>query len=497
MKTESIIDFQADRKTIQKSAINSIIIQIVFKLKGFITMPIMTYFLAPKEMGIYNLIGVTAALLTPIFYMNLADGPVVFFVQEKTKKRIQEMYNTVVLSSFVFFLLFSLIFLLIFYRYAGEKYRYLYLALPLIFSTIVYKLASYIFVVFQKTTIVLKNTLIRDAFETGLCILLVILGYSYRGMVFASIVSSCLAAVYIYQFAKHDFPLKFSIEWKILFKFLKISLPLLPVFFFSWVIQSSDSYFLLYYAGENSVGKYSIVYGLCGLILVLTWALNFFWFPFSAKLWIEDRERYRIIFSRLFVVFSAVLMIGVLFFEMNSKIIMDVLARRPEYRDAYAIMGVIALAFALQVLITLLTAPLYSNKNSMLIFVSYLVGGIANLGLNIFLIPSHGIWGAAISTAVSYGLVALLMSIFNYGPARFRFLEGRLMIPLGVFGILWVIIVLIRGHLSLYQILLIDIFIFLSFGSLIFFRILRRDEKEYLFFLYREVRSKLIPWEEF
>ena len=53
-------------------------------------MPIMTYYLLPSEMGVFNLISVTASMLTPFFTMNLLDGPVIHFVHEKLNDNINE-----------------------------------------------------------------------------------------------------------------------------------------------------------------------------------------------------------------------------------------------------------------------------------------------------------------------------------------------------------------------------------------------------------------------
>ncbi len=492
-REESLMDFKADRRTVQKSAINSVLIQIIFKLKGFITIPIMTYYLAPSELGIYNLVIVTASLLTPIFYMNLADGPVVYLVQEKSKERIRVMYNTVMSSSLVLFSFFAVIYLGLVLVFGGEKYRYLYFVVPVIFSTIFYKLFSYIFVVFQKTAIVVKNTFFKDTFETGLGLLLVVLGFSYKGFILAGIMASLLGGLYIYRYARPDLPLRILIDKKILVQFLKISLPLMPVFFFSWAIHSSDSYFLLYYQGETAVGKYALVYGFCNMVLILTWALNFFWFPLSARLWVEDKEKYRKFFVKIFTIFSAVLMMMVLLLEFNAKFIMQFFARRPEYRDAYGIMGTIALAFALQVLITLLTAPLYSSKKTLLIFLSYFIGGGVNLILNFLLIPSHGIWGATVSTVLSYGIVVVIMSFCNYRLARFAFFEKRLLAMILVFLFLWLGLVLLRNQVVFYQLALADMALVGLGGSLVYFKVLNREEKGYFLSLFKELRLKLAP----
>lgn len=489
-KNEFVLDFKADKSTIKRSALNSIVIQVLFKLKGLITIPIMTYYLVPQEMGIFNIIMVTSSMLTPLFSMNLTDGPAIYLVQEKSKERIKDMYNTVINSSLLFSLFYALILWLIMFQYSGEYYKYFYLILIVVYSNILYKLFSYILAVFQKTNELVKNTFYKDLTATLLTVLFVIAGFSYYGILFALISTNILAGFCIYSFTKKELPYRPYIDWEILRTFLKISLPLLPVFFFSWIIQSSDSYFLAYYISKDAVGKYSVVYGLTNVILVLTYALNLFWYPVSARLWIENREKYRKTFIKVFFAFSILLFIGILLFELNSKAIMRIIVRRAEYHDAYAIMGIIAFAFALQVLITLLTAPLYSNKNVKSIFFPYLMGGTTNIILNFLFIPSMGISGAAISTAVSYLIVVVMFSYFNYRYADFPFLEKRLIFATGIFLSIWAGIYLLKENINFYQMLLADILLLFTLGGLLYFKGIRRDEREYLHVFLKGIRLK-------
>lgn len=488
-KAESILDFKADKGTIQKGAISSLLYHLLFKLKGFVTIPIITYYLAPKDMGIYNLIIVTASLLMPLFYMNLGDGPVVYFVREKSKATIQDMYNTVVNSSLLFFTLYSIIFIIIIINFFGDK-QYLYYSIPVIFSMILFKLSSNIYVIFLKTTTAVKSKFFVEMIGAVLTILLLVIGFSWDGMIYAVIASNIVVGIYIYQLAKHEFPLRIFIQKKILTNFLKISIPLLPVFFFSWVILSSDSYFLLHYKGENFVGKYAVIYGLSSVILILRMTLNFFWFPLSSKLWIENRENYKRVFGMIFTTLSIGLLMAVLIFELNSKVFMQIFARSIEYRDSYVIMGTIALAFGMMVLITLLTGPLYSNKNTTSISVSYLAGAILNCALNFLLVPPYGIWGAAISTVVSYLLIILMMAYLNYNIAKFSFFDKRLIYVLISFVPVWFVISVIREKVDILQLLMVNVGMVSILGALIYFKVLRKEEKEYFTSIFNEFRLK-------
>ena len=486
-----LLDFRADTRTVKKSAVHSIFMQLLIKLKGLITMPVMTYFLTPAEFGVFNIILITSSMLVPLFSMNLTDGPAIHFVQEKSRERIVIMYNTVTNSVLLFSLGFLPVLWLVMYRFGGTYYAYLPLIAVLLYSNLFYKVVTYMLAVFQKTSLLVNNAVLKDGAATLLTIAVVAAGYSYLGMIAVLVVTNVAAGILVYRITRKELVYSCVIDRQILRQFLKMAFPLLPAFFFSWVIQSSDSYFLAYFKGEQAVGKYSIIYGLTSVILSITLALNFFWFPVSARLWVENREKYRKAFVAMFAGFVTVLFVAVTLFELNSRMIMQLMVRRAEYHDAYIITGIIAFAFAMQVLITLLTAPLYSNGNTKTIFAAYLCGGIINTILNIFLIPTTGIMGAAISTAISYLVIVLLMAWMNYRMARFAFFDHRLIPVTLIFISAWGGVAWLRDSLQLYQLLLMDAGLLLSAAALSYTTALKREEKEYLHGMYNDFRLKL------
>ena len=270
------------------------------------------------------------------------------------------------------------------------------------------------------------------------------------------------------------------IDLGLLKQFLRMSLPLLPVFFFSWIVQSSDSYFLAYFSGREVLGKYSVIYGITNVILSITFALNFFWFPVSARLWTENRERYTAVFRVVFVAMAALLLTAVSLFELNSATIMRLFIRRAAYQDAHVIMGTIAFAFAMQVLITLLTAPLYSNRNAKSILMAYCGGGVVNTLLNILLIPRLGIVGAAVSTAVAYLLIVTVMGVLNYRLARFRFVDSRLKYLVPPLLAAWGALGWLRGQLSMPEVLVADAVFVTLVLAVLYRQVMRKDERDYL-----------------
>jgi len=489
LKEDHIFSFEVDRKTIGNSAVNSVLVQFLSKLKGLITMPILTLLMAPGELGSFNLILVTSSILTPLVTLNLTDGTGIYFAQEKNVDSIRKMFNTVlnviIILAIIFYLFEGLTYIIY------DEYRpYLLWVGLILMANIVYKLPLFLLATYQNTGVILKNIFYRDVAVTIFTIILVYFGYSYKGMVIAAFFPQIIFSIFLYKIIYSYIDYSYIIDITILKKFLHISLPLLPVFFFSWIVQSSDSYFLAYFSGKETVGKYAVIYGITNVILSITFALNFFWFPVSARLWVENREQYRKVFNVVFAGLLSVLLAAVCLFELNSAAIMQILVRRDVYQDAHIIMGTIAFAFSMQVLITLLTAPLYSNRNIKAIFFSYLVGGILNTILNIVLIPKIGIIGAAASTALAYLVIVIVMGILNYRLAEFSFIDTRLKIIVPVFFACWGFLGWTRGHLSIMEVLLADIFFVTLVTISIYKKAMRSDEREYLASLFTNFRMK-------
>ena len=70
---------------------------------------------------------------------------------------------------------------------------------------------------------------------------------------------------------------------------------------------------------------------------------------------------------------------------------------------------------------------LYAQKKDLALLYSTLIGCVANVLLNIILIPKFGIIGAAWATAVSYGLMGLyqLYATFKSSPIGNPFIRVR------------------------------------------------------------------------
>jgi len=489
--SESMLEFKADTTTIKRSVISAIAIQMLFKVKGVVTMPIVTHFLSPSDLGTLNLIGTASSLLVPLFCLNLIQGPAIYLVQESSKDTIRRMYNTVVNASALISLVASIALFAAVSVFGAQFLHYLPLVVLMVLSSLFQLLPSYVLSAFQKSVKFLKNTTSRDVIATILTIAFVIGGWSYYGIVAAIAIGNIFAGLLAFKLIRAELPWQATVDRAILKRFLRISIPLLPVVFFDWIAQSSSSYFLVYFSSVAAVGKLSVIVGLTNVILSVTYAMNLFWYPVSARLWIEDREGYRNAFRLTFVGVATVLLTLVLLFELNSEWIVRTFARNPELQEGYPIMGIIAFGFSMQVLINLLTAPLYSNKNVGQILLAYTGGAAVSIFLNILLIPRFGLLGTAIAMASSFSTIVIVMGIANYRVAHFQFLDRRLSTVFVAFIFLWALSASIRGSLGEMSCIGLSLASFAALTGLLIRFGLAKNEKTWLLRLIRRMLRPL------
>jgi O-antigen/teichoic acid export membrane protein len=209
-------------------------------------------------------------------------------------------------------------------------------------------------------------------------------------------------------------------------------------------------------------------------------ALNFFWYPVSVKMWQENRATYLKYFRLLFSHGILVLFFILLLLEANSRLILSVFARKPEYQSVYPYLSLIAFAFIMQVLITILTAPLYADEKPRWILLSNFAGALSSVVLNLLLIPPLGILGASITAAASFLIVVVMLVFGIYRFSVFPFLENRCLFSLFFVITLWALLALLRDRLTWGYGLLASLLLFLAGLPLLYAFFLNEEEKKFV-----------------
>lgn len=197
---------------------------------------------------------------------------------------------------------------------------------------------------------------------------------------------------------------------------LRYGLPLTVTFALAWVVSGSDRFMLAYFLDEQSVGVYAAGYDLAfqSLTLFLT-IINTAAYPLAVTALERDgeasaREQLRqngewILTAALSGAAGLVVLAPALVAVLIGEAFRDgALAVLPWVAAAAALAGIKAYHFDI---------AYHLGRASQYLVATGAVAAVANVVLNLWLIPAHGILGAAWATLGAYGLALLLSAAFG------------------------------------------------------------------------------------
>ena len=174
-----------------------------------------------------------------------------------------------------------------------------------------------------------------------------------------------------------------------------------------WVFGSMDRWMLIELADIEQVGLFSIAFKFATVLTFLISAFGQAWSPIAYKMSAEE-PRYREYFARILSLWLFVLAALGLVLALFAPEIMRLLTP-PEYWPATPILAIAAAGVVLYGT-TLITAMGISlEKRTMLLSAAAWAAALANLAVNLVLIPRFGGVGAAVATLLSYAVLTGLL----------------------------------------------------------------------------------------
>ena len=205
-------------------------------------------------------------------------------------------------------------------------------------------------------------------------------------------------------------------------KYLSFGVPQIPSAALLWIMDSSDRYLITGFLGLSQTGIYSASYGIGTLMYLFYFPISFVVFPVVTRLWekgdISGVKRYLEYSTKIFLFLGIPGFAGI---YVLSKPLLVILST-----SAFAVGGgILTFLIALSTIflgiyqINLYIIYLIERVKLMPIIVG--LSALTNILINIVLIPKIGIIGAAISTLVSYALLALIVMIWAKSSIGYRF----------------------------------------------------------------------------
>lgn len=388
-------------------------VQILTNLGNFFLLPIITKSLGTYYYGLWAQINITVSLMSPLALMGLSMGLVRFLSSETEKKIIREAVYSILFfvtmsGLFVSFLLYTFAEPLATFGFKDPGATYFIKAGSLlILLNAIEPVSLYYFRVFRQIKKFSYLTLF-EAFGKLLFILVLLkMGYGLLGVIAATLLVQII--IILITLLTIISQIGFVIPQFIYIReYLQFSLPLTPNALIRWVTQSSDRYLVTYFLGLKSVGIYSAACSIGGLIQLFVSPLQLILLPELSKLFDENKIDKVIIYVsyslRYFLLISIPAVFGL---SALAKPLLGIFTTE-DFLSGWFVIPIIAFSGLLAGIFQIFANTLLIVKKTKTQTYINFAAALSNVLINLFLIPSIGIVGAALSTLFSYFFMAIL-----------------------------------------------------------------------------------------
>lgn len=236
-------------------------------------------------------------------------------------------------------------------------------------------------------------------------VLVVVLDQGVLGVLLGSVVASATAAFAGLLILQREDRLRLGFDRRLVRHMLVFSLPLVPAAVAGWTLNLSDRYIVAAVEGTRSVGLYSAGYTVGLAINAL--AVAPFTLAWGATYWeLAKQPGTRQAIARVMTGYLAIASFAALGLSALATDIFRVLLT-PDFEPGRFVTPFSAFAYVLYGAFTVATTGLNLESQTRKLPGLMGVAAVANLLLNLALVPLVGYLGAAVSTVVSYGLLAV------------------------------------------------------------------------------------------
>ncbi len=370
------------------------------KFISFFLVPLYTNALTTAEYGTVDLIYTLGAILVPLLTFNIVESVVRFSMDKDADHQSIFSFAVAILGiSLVLTALIMPIMTMIPTVTDFVGYLYIY-TVTLAASQMMlhclrgqenlkmYSLGNVIF----SLSVALLNILFLLGFKWGI-----------RGYFYAYIISNVVAGVFAFIAGRlYRFVSISHVDWVLGKRMLKFSLFLIPNSLMWWIMNSSDRMMLTIMCGADANGIFAIAYKIPTLLSSVTMVFTQAW-SYTALRTENDADRIAYnnqVFSKV----VAFVTLAASFLLLIIRQFLQIYVQNAFY-DAWRYVPCLTVGFVFNTISTFIGTSYHVNKDSKGVFCSAICGAGVNIVLNIVLIQSIGVMGAAIATAVSYIVV--------------------------------------------------------------------------------------------
>lgn len=391
-------------------------INILNKIIPLLLLPVITRMLAdPSDFGIYDMYNTIIGFATPLIMLGIYDA---MFREFFEKNDVQYRYdvtstaNRIVMvtstAASLFLIGFSSVFSQFFFRTPKYNFVVILAAIEIFLSnnrTIIAGPTR----IQNKRMIYVFSGLFTSLTYYVLAILLIYLGYSFYGMIYANIISTFIILVFFFILNKSYFT-QGSYDKEIAKELLRIGLPLVPTFIIYWIFNSMDKLMIANLLGTAELGIYSIGSKMASVssLIYAAFSGGFSYFKFSTM---KDADQVEFN-SKLFEYLGLISFISFLVIYPFIPVVFEFLFPA-SYAGGEYVVPYLFISPLLLMLFQIVGSQFIVTKKTYMTTITLALGAFGNVALNWLLIPIIGVEGAALATLLGYSLSLIIVNLIG------------------------------------------------------------------------------------
>lgn len=386
------------------------------KIIPFLLLPVITRMLSePSDYGIYDMYNTIIGFGSPLAMLGMCDAMFREYFEKEDQQYKFDVTSTanriVMISSLIIgivLVIFNKLFSKLLYGTNIYGIIVVFAAVEIVISTNRTIISAPTRIQNHKKVFIVSGLLSSISYYI-LAILLIYLGYSYFGMIYANIVSSIMLVLFFLKLNK-DFFIQGKFNKGIAKELFKIGIPILPTFLIYWLYNSMDKVMITNIIGPTELGIYSIGSKLASVsqLIYIAFAGGWQHFAFSTM---KDVDQVKLN-SKIFEYLGAISFLSLFIIYPIITPIFNTLFPI-SYIRGKTVVPYLYLSPLLLMLFQVVSNQFLVIKKSYWSTITLSVGAIVNVILNAVLIPIMGIEGAAIATLIGYALSVIVVCIIT------------------------------------------------------------------------------------
>lgn len=379
---------------------------------SFFLLPLYTAILSTEEYGVVDLLNTYISLIIPIVFLQMDQAIFRFLIDErKNEENKIKLISTSLTTVFFQAILYLIIYIFI-GRFINNEYKY-FLATNVVATMLSGILLQICRGLGDNTTYSLGSIVSGAGTIIFNVLFIVVFKWGAYGMLSATLLANISCSIFIIFKKKIYKYYKIKKYTKEIRKELwKYSIPMVPNMLSWWIVNASDRTIVTYFLGVGENGIYSAANKFSAIIITLFNVFNLTWSE-SASLYINDKDR-DIYFSKIMnkaIKFSTTLCFGLI---AIMPFVFNYLITGQGYSSAYQQIPILIISTLFNIVVSLIGSVYVGLKKSKEIAKTSIIAAIINIGVNLVLVNSIGLYAASISTLIAY----LSMAIYRYIDVR-------------------------------------------------------------------------------